>query len=38
MENEFTFEPSQKPKKFQKFNEDIIILSNDDSFEKKRKQ
>ena len=35
MENEFTFEPSQKPKKFQKFNEDIIILNNDDSFEKK---
>ena len=35
MENEFTFEPNSKPKKFQKFNEDIIILNNDDSFENK---
>ena len=35
MESEFTFEPNRKPKKFQKFNEDIIILNEDDSFDKK---
>ena len=35
MESEFTFEPKSRPKKFQKFNEDIIILNEDDSFTKK---
>ena len=35
MESEFTFEPNSRPKKFQKFNEDIIILNEDDSFTKK---
>ena len=35
MESEFSFEPNSKPKKFQKFNEDIILLNEDDSFAKK---
>ena len=35
MESEFTFEPNHKQKKFQKFNEDIIILDEDEFSEKK---
>ena len=31
MENEFSFERNSKPKKYKKFNEDIIILNDDDS-------
>ena len=38
MESEFTFEPNSRPKKFQKFNEDIIILNEDDSFTKKENE
>ena len=32
MESDNSFEPSQKPKKIKKFNEDIIILNDDDSY------
>ena len=35
MENEFSFERNSKPKKYKKFNEDIIILNDDDSIVKK---
>ena len=38
MESEYTFEPNSRPKKFQKFNEDIIILNEDDSFTKKENE
>ena len=32
MESDNSFEPNQKPKKIKKFNEDIIILNDDDSY------
>ena len=35
MDSEFTFEPNQKSKRYQKFNEDIIILNEDESYDKK---
>ena len=35
MESDISFEPSQKPNKIKKFNEDIIILNDDDSYIKK---
>ena len=35
MESEFTFEPNQKSKRYQKFNEDIIILNEEQSYDKK---
>ena len=34
-ESDISFEPSQKPNKIKKFNEDIIILNDDDSYIKK---
>ena len=38
MESESSFEPNQKPKKYQKFNEDIIILNEEDSFAKQENE